>query len=209
MPDRLMHNDKSAGTNPRYEFRVWGDELCTLYERLQHASAMQEIEYTTEIYILSDRGGCFNPKVRKGVFDAKKLLKTRRGLELWCPYVKARFPLSRSVIRDQLSSILLLDPQNVVRPFYEFDLFVRTIIDPSPHLTLVSVRKQRCRFTIGRCLGEFTDVLVKGKHVETVAVESPDSAATLRAAARLGLCDKPNLSYQDALRSLAGVTAAR
>lgn len=202
MPARPQHGLEISESTPRYEFRVWGRDLALLFARLQEASDLEEIEDSAESYIVCSRAIRFNTKVRGGSLDVKELLKTRGQLELWRPYLKAGFPLTRQTIQDRVCPVLSLDPQQIVLPAYELDLFITTIIDPSPDLTLVPVNKRRYRFTIETCLAEFTDVSVCGEHIDTVAVESQDVAATLRAIARLGLCGQQNQSYQDALRAI-------
>jgi exopolyphosphatase/guanosine-5'-triphosphate,3'-diphosphate pyrophosphatase len=58
------------------------------------------------------------------------------------------------------------------------------------------------RYTVGGCTAEFSDVLANGKPTRTMAVESPDAVAVMRAVRELGLGGYSNTSYSRGLAAL-------
>jgi exopolyphosphatase/guanosine-5'-triphosphate,3'-diphosphate pyrophosphatase len=58
------------------------------------------------------------------------------------------------------------------------------------------------RYSVGGCTAEFSDVLANGKLTRTIAVESPDAAAVMRAVRELGLGGYTNTSYPRGLAVL-------
>lgn len=202
MPGRPQFENPYWEPSGRYEFRVWGNDLAHLFARLREASALEEIEDGTESYIVSSLGSPFNTKIRSGQLDIKRLIKTYKRLELWRPYLKKQFPLSRHTMREEVRSILSLNWQGAWPSSYALDPFIAEVIESSPHLTLVPLHKTRYRFTIESCAAEFTDVTVGGVRLETVAVESERVAAVLRAVTRLGLWRLENRNYQRVLRTI-------
>lgn len=66
----------------------------------------------------------------------------------------------------------------------------------------VDVHKRRVRYTVGGCTAEFSEVLANGKPTRTIAVESPDAAAVIRAVRELGLGGYSNTSYSRGLAAL-------
>ena len=51
----------------------------------------------------------------------------------------------------------------------------------------MKVHKRRTRYTVGGCMAELSDVVANGKPTRTIAVESEDAAAVIRAVRELGL----------------------
>lgn len=205
MAGRYQSEVRYGGPRGRYEFRVWGDDLAVYFGRLCEAGNLEDIEKSSESYIVSGMQSPFNAKLRVGRLDVKELVGTYKRLELWRPYLKARFPLGRQTIEQDVRPILNLGRQGTLRSSYPVDSFIDEIVDPCPHLALVPLAKTRYRFTVESCLAEFTDVTVGEVNLETAAVESEDVAAVLSAIVRLGLRTRENRSYQRALRSMLGI----
>lgn len=194
-----------SGSTARYEFRVWGTDLSPLLERLRAAGDPAPIQESAETYIVPRTESLFNAKIRNEALDIKRLMRTEGPLELWCVHLKALFPINCGTLRDKVCPVLLLDPEDLVRPSYDRTAFVETVIEPSPELTVIRLTKRRRRFDLGPCTAEFTQVHLGGETVDTVAVESEDAEATLEAIARLGLTGEANRNYQQALRELSGI----
>jgi exopolyphosphatase / guanosine-5'-triphosphate,3'-diphosphate pyrophosphatase len=66
----------------------------------------------------------------------------------------------------------------------------------------VQVHKRRTRYTVGGCMAELSEVVANGKPTRTVAVESEDAAAVIRAVRELGLGGYTNTSYLRGLTAL-------
>jgi exopolyphosphatase/guanosine-5'-triphosphate,3'-diphosphate pyrophosphatase len=71
------------------------------------------------------------------------------------------------------------------------------------------VHKRRTRYTIEGCTAEHTEVIANGRPTRTIAVESPDAAAVLRAVRWLGLAGYRNTSYPRGLAALVDGERAR
>lgn len=186
----------------RYEFRVWGNDLTTLFAGLCDAGDRAGTEESHETYVVSRIASPFNLKIRAGLLDVKKLIETNERLELWRPYLKAQFPLTLRLLRDDVCHILGLARQGCWGPIDTPERFLREIVEPCPHLALVPVRKTRHRFHFESCLAEFATVEAGDAELETVALESEDAAAVHRAIARLDLGGLENFNYQRALRTM-------
>ncbi len=186
----------------RFEFRVWNADLANLAARLFGTGDLPAVEESTEIYIVPSRPRPFNAKIRGDALDIKRLIQTQEPLERWCVHLKATFPLSRSILREQVCSVLPIDPQELGQSSYDRMDFTRSLIEPNPELTVVALTKRRRRCEFAGCIAEFTQVRVDGRTFDTVAVESEDAKSTLAAIDRLGLTDTSNRNYQTALRQL-------
>jgi len=66
----------------------------------------------------------------------------------------------------------------------------------------VNVHKRRTRYTVGGCTAELSEVMANGKLTRTIAVESPDADAVIRAVRDLGLGGYTNTPYPRGLAAL-------
>ena len=90
-----------AESEPRYEFRVWGENLA-LHRAVLERRATPVQAVSNEIYFISRTTERCNTKLRDDLMDIKVLVREHLGLEQWKPTLKAPFPLDRSVIGAQI-----------------------------------------------------------------------------------------------------------
>ena len=108
------------------------------------------------------------------------------GLEQWAPVMKAGFPLSAADAAKVLDALHRPVPGSL-RDSYTLDAFLEAFAGPDSGIRVVQVHKRRVRYTVDGCMAELSDILANGKPTRTIAVESEDAAAVVRAVAGLGL----------------------
>jgi hypothetical protein len=181
--------------NPRYEFRVWGDDLRHLREKLALFGAAEQPSRSDENYLISIATDNCNAKIRSGVIDIKVLVNEYKTLEQWKPVLKASFPVESSNITGQVFPSLALSAPVPSKAKYEMDEFLDEVVRIDNRIALVNVAKARNRFKAMECMAEFADVLIEGVARHTVAVESMDPEAVLPLATHLGIAGGVNTSY--------------
>ncbi len=185
---------------PRYEFRVWGDDLELAQTRLLEAGVLSERRQSSETYIVSHAEQT-NVKIRAGVIDIKELLERRGALERWRPVFKAAFPIERHVAVGSVFSRLDVEAPAMEADLVGEEMFIAAA-DRVEGVTAVPVRKERSLLSIGDCRAEVAVVTIYGDEILTMAIESADPAAVESVAAMLGIDDHENESYPAVLRRL-------
>jgi len=191
---------------PRWEWRTFGSH----FGLADAAFAAMTPEATTdseELYFLAPGGA--NVKIRDGLLDIKELQEVGTdGLERWLPIMKTGFPLSRADVAKVVSS-LGVPPVTLERDSYTLDQFLDEVTTPLLGVRAVKVGKHRVRYLVGGCMSEVTDVVVDGRSTRTIAVESEDRPAVLRAVHGLGLRGYVNTNYPQGLAAAIDGTPAR
>ncbi len=184
---------------PRWEWRSFGRHFGEAESRLA-ALTPEGVQESDEIYLLSGAGD--NVKVRADLMDIKVLREVNAdGLEQWTPVMKAGFPLAAAEVAKVFESLRLPVPA-LSRASYTLDAFIEAFAQPGGAIRRVDVHKRRVRYTIGGCTGELSEVVANGKSTRTIAVESTDAQAVIRAVRELGLGGYTNTSYPRGLAAL-------
>lgn len=184
---------------PRWEWRSFGRSFGAAEAQLA-VLIPGGVQESDEFYLLSSAGE--NVKVRADLMDIKVLQQVNAdGLEQWTPVMKAGFPLA---VNDAVRVFEALQQPVPAfsRTHYTFDEFVADFVSPGAAIRLVKVHKRRVRYTVGGCMAELSEVLANGKSTRTLAVESPDAEAVIRAVRELGLGGYSNTSYPRGLAAL-------
>src|SRR5262245_56498334 len=108
---------------PRYEFRIWADDLAPVRAKLDRLGQAEQAE-SQETYLVSDATDDCNPKIRAALMDIKVLMAEERGLQQWKPVLKAEFPLEKPVITGQVFPHLKLAPPELAKAAYSLDEFL-------------------------------------------------------------------------------------
>ncbi len=191
---------------PRWEWRSFGRCFGEAEKRLA-ALTPQGVQESDEIYLLSGAGG--NVKVRAALMDIKVLQQVNEdGLEQWTPVMKAEFPLSAADAARVFASLVLPVP-SLPRASYTLDEFIEAFAKPGAAIRTVKVHKRRTRYAVGGCMAELSEVVANGKPTRTIAVESEDAQAVVRAVRELGLGGYVNTSYPRGLAALIDDAPAR
>ena len=181
-----------AEITPRWEWRSFGQRFGEAEGRLAQLDP-NGVQESDEIYLLSGAGD--NVKVRDALMDIKVLREVNAdGLEQWTPVMKAEFPLSAATAAEVLAALRLPAPA-LSRTQYTQDEFTSAFAAPGSPIRVAKVHKRRVRYTVEGCTGELSDVIANGRATRTIAVESEDAAAVVRAVKELGLEGYANTSY--------------
>ncbi|NIA25057.1 MAG: hypothetical protein GWP04_05755 [Gammaproteobacteria bacterium] len=185
---------------PRYEFRVWGDDLDSAQAQLLELGTRLRRKQTSETYIVSHVEQT-NVKIRAGVLDIKQLLDRWNRLERWKPVFKLTFPVESRVLATSVFPQLGVEaPLLPAGPLGE-ETFV-AVADCLEGVMAVPVQKVRSLVSIGACRVEAGVVTVDGSRHLTVAVESADPSVVEETVALLDIGGRRNESYPAMLRRL-------
>ena len=183
---------------PRWEWRTFGSRFGIAEDRFG-ALTPGAIQESDEIYLLGGSGD--NVKIRADLMDIKVLRETDAdGLERWEPVMKAGFPLAKADV-GRVFDALHLDTPPLDRDTYTLDQF---IAEPAAagRLHATNVHKRRVRYTVDGCTSEVTDITADGRPSRTIAIESEDAAAVVRAVGAMGLDGYRNTNYTQGLTDL-------
>ena len=184
---------------PRWEWRTFGRGFGAAEVRLA-ALASTGVQESDELYLL--HGAADNVKVRDALMDIKVLKRVdENGLEQWTPVMKQSFPLQPADVARVLEALRLPVPP-LSRVSYTLEEFVNDFAAPGSPIRAVQVHKRRVRYLVGGCMAEVSEVMAGGKATRTVAVESEDAAAVMRAVDELGFRGYTNTSYPRGLAAL-------
>ena len=193
-------------SRPRFEFRIWGNHLSPVADRIAALTTPSPPRESAETYILSRSTDTANVKIRAGLLDIKLMVEQQGRLELWQVALKAPFPIDSRTIIEEVFPDLRVAPPHIERPSYSHGEFIRDLIRPHHDLAAVDVTKIRSKFEFDQCTAEFAQVEIAGGATsETIEIESEDPAAVLRAIAKLGLTAYPNISYVVHLKLMIGM----
>jgi hypothetical protein len=190
---------------PRYEFRAFAQQFGLVEEKMRKLSKLKKFRESSEIYILSAKNNKNNVKIRYDALDIKVFVKEDRGLQQWRPKFKEEFPIKRKTIRDEVMAALGVAVEAFNRSEYTLQQLLEQIIEPHPELVLARVFKRRFSYTINGCISEVAELLINGAAIKTIAVESLDVGAVLKAKELLGLQEYENVSYLVAIKRILGM----
>jgi hypothetical protein len=190
---------------PRYEFRAFAQNFGRVEEKIRQLSPLERFRESNEIYILSAVNITKNVKIRYDTLDIKAFVREEKGLQQWKPQLKVEFPLRMAVIRDEIFPALEVAIPQFYQPEYTLAQFLEDIIGPQPELTLARVYKRRFGYSIYGCISEIAELLINGAAIKTVAVESEDIEAVLKAMEMLGLQEYENVNYLLAIKRILGM----
>lgn len=159
-----------------------------------------------ETYILDLTGRIpENVKIREGVLEVKRLLKTDfEGLELWEPVLKAQFPLGRKDVAAVFGP-WMPPPAGWAHECYTLEQLVEDVIAPRPALRVVNVHKSRRSFSFAGCLTELAHISVAAVSTQSFSLEHEDPKRLLAALKTLGLDTRANTNYVRGLKLALGL----
>lgn len=190
---------------PRFEFRTWAKNFGMVEEKMRKLSACEMIREGTEIYVVSDGNDENNTKVRDKLMDIKVFVTEKEGLEQWNPRMKGEFPMKAAMLEEDVFPAFEVDMPKLERDEYTLDQYLAEVIRPHPKLAAVKVFKRRFAFTVNECITEIAEIEINGAGLQTVAVESVDIPAILKAKDMLGLNEYENVNYLRAIKRVIGM----
>lgn len=190
---------------PRYEFRAFAQNFGLAEEKIRKLSTLDKFRESSEIYILSPGNNENNVKIRYHTLDIKVWVKEEKGLQQWKPHMQAEFPVKMQVLRDDVFPALGAAVPEFHRSEYTLEQFLEDIMIPHPQVVFARVFKRRFGYTINGCISEIAELLINGAAIKTMAVESADIAAVLKAKEMLGLHEYENVNYVLAIKRILGM----
>ncbi len=182
---------------------MWGDHLEDLADRLR-ASSAGDIRESSETYFVSTATVEVNPKARRDLLDIKTLLAVNDGCEQWEVRAKLPFPVAAADLAADLFELVGVDPPVLARPNYTLTQLVTELVSSHPEMVAVEVSKRREIHQLAGCAAEVSEVIIDGRLLRTVAIESTDLDAVVWLRQRLGLEGAVNVSYPRAIRGAIG-----
>lgn len=188
-------------TPPRWEYRVFADDLEEEGARLLSGALSHHGEQSEDAYLVSRSASNVAVKLRGGRLEAKELLARRNGFELWCPILTDARRISLGFLLAEVVS----------RPVTDLDLSpdgllqtgqIENFVDHAPGLEMVLVQKERTKLTHAHAISEFVRLKVCGRRLQSVAVESQDMHAVSCLLNEIDLAARPNQNYPAFLRGV-------
>jgi hypothetical protein len=194
-----------ADIKPRFEFRTFSQNFGLVATKMRKLSSCENIRESSEIYIISSGNNENNTKIRDDKMDIKVFVKNEQGLEQWNPRMKGTFPMKADTIGHEVFPAFSVELPEFKRGEYTLAQFIDELIRPHDKLVPVNVFKRRFAFTVNECITEIAELLINGAAIQTVAVESVDVAAILKARELLGLEEYENINYLKAIKRIIGM----
>jgi len=190
---------------PRFEFRIWGEDLDDVASRVRSVAdqALGRVETSETYLVVLDRDD-INPKIRADLLDIKALVAVVEGFEQWKPWRKDEFPLSAEAL-DRVLVKLGGYRVHLESEVYSVGDFVDEVVRSHPLLHEADVHKYRSRYSAAGCLAEVADVSIDGHELATVAIESEDISGLAALRYRLGLEGHLNVNYPRAIKTTLGL----
>jgi len=139
---------------PRYEFRIFGNNLDGIENRIKELAKEEKTRQMTSVYLLASGNPKNNIKIREGVMDIKVLEHVQDGLEQWNPFLVGEFPLKANVIKTVVFPSLGVQSPVLAREEYTLEQFIEELISVDPDLSVAWVNKTRHAFTVRECITE-------------------------------------------------------
>jgi hypothetical protein len=194
-------------SKPRFEFRTFGrdfDDAAFLMSRLSVPVPEKVWERTSEeYYIVSKTNDINNTKIRDGKMDIKTFVQEVDGLEQWNPLMKAEFPISAEILKNEVYPAFMVDVPDFEKDTYSYDEFME-MIKNHPDLQAVKVEKQRFGYMVNDTICEVANVWINGAMVITVNSESTEVEDIKKTIAALGLEGVENINYLQAIKRVLG-----
>jgi hypothetical protein len=190
---------------PRFEFRTWAKNFGMVETKMRRIAPCEGIRESGEIYIVSAGNNENNTKIRDKLMDIKVFVTEKEGLQQWNPRMKGEFPMKASMLVEDVFPAFGVEMPTLKRDEYTLDQYLDEVIAPHPQLAPVNVFKRRFAFTINEVITEIAEVEINGAAMQTVAVESVDIPAILKAKEMLGLNDYENINYLLASKRVIGM----
>ena len=195
-------------SKPRFEFRTFGQNFDNANKRMARLSAPipEKVweRHSDEIYILSRKNDINNTKIRDGKMDIKTFVQSVDGLEQWNPLMKGEFPISKTVLQQEVFPTFMVAMPKIEKDTVSYDEFLQ-MIDAHPDLQAVRVHKQRFGYMVNNTICETGSVLINGARVETINSESTEIEDIKKTIKDIGLEGVENINYLQAIKRVTGM----
>lgn len=196
-----------AISKPRFEFRTFGQDFEEAHYLLSRLSVpvpekVWERE-SEEIYIVSKTNDINNTKIRDGKMDIKTYVQTIDGLEQWNPLMKGEFPISKTLLKNDVFPAFQVQMPELTKETYTLEEFLE-MIENHNHLQSVRVNKQRFGYMVNDTICEVGNVLINGAGLVTINSESTELDDIKKTMKDVGIENHENINYLQAIKRVIG-----
>ena len=195
-------------SRPRFEFRSFGQNFDNAAKRMARLSipVSEKIweRSSDEVYILSNTNDINNTKIRDGKMDIKTFVQAADGLEQWNPLMKGEFPITASVLKNEVFPAFKVKLPELNKADYTYDEFME-LIHAHPDLQAVNVHKQRFGYMVNNTICETANVLINGAKVVTISSESTEVEDIKKTIKDIDLEGVENINYLQAIKRVVGM----
>jgi len=196
----------TSSTAPRYEFRIFGNNLDLYENKINEISEKKQTRQMDSVYLLTPWKRKNNVKIREGVMDIKLLEQEDAGLEQWSPFLVGKFPLNADVIKTVVFPALGIESPVFSRQKYRLDQFIAEVVSIDPDLAVAYVWKTRHAYIVNECITEIAEIVVNGASIKTICIEHEDPGKVIEAKALIGIDESTeNVNYPRALKRIMGL----
>jgi len=195
-------------SKPRFEFRTFGQNFFKQQQRMARLSVPVPEKVwerrSAEIYIVSRTNDINNTKIRDGKMDIKTFVQAVDGLEQWNPLMKAEFPISAEMLRQDVFPAFQVEIPEFKQEVYELSEFLGMI---AAHADLQAVRVKKLRFgyMVNDTICETAQVLINGARVMSINSESTEIEDIKKTIKDVGLDGFENINYLQAIKRVIGM----
>jgi CYTH domain-containing protein len=161
-----------------------------------------------EIYIVSRTNDINNTKIRDGKMDIKTYVQTIDGLEQWNPLMKAEFPISSAILRNDVFPAFQVEMPKLTKDEYSMSEFLE-MIDENPNLQAVRVHKERYGYMVNDTICEVANVLINGAKVVTINSESTEIEDIKKTMNDVNLNNIENINYLQVINKKESIKEKR
>ena len=195
-------------SKPRFEFRTFGQDFTESSKLMAELSipVPEKVQHrqSDEIYIVSRTNDINNTKIREGKMDIKTYVQTIDGLEQWNPLMKAEFPISSKILKDDVFPAFQVEIPKLTKDEYSMSDFLE-MIEKYPDLQAVSVHKERFGYMVNDTICEVANVLINGAKVVTINSESTEVEDIIKTLDDVKLNNIENINYLQVIKRIIGM----
>ena len=196
-------------SKPRFEFRTFGHDLSESSKLMAELSISvpENVRHrrSEEIYIVSRANNYNNIKIRDGRLDIKTNVKNLKGLEQWNPTIKVEFPISKTVIINDIFSAFNIKIQRLIKNEYHLHEFLN-LIGKNNYLQIVKVNKERFGYMVNNTICELANVKINDIKLVSISSESAEIDDIIKTLDDIKLSNIENINYLEAIKRVIGMT---
>ena len=195
-------------SKPRFEFRTFGRDFSESSKLMAELSipVPDKVRHrqSDEIYIVSRTNDINNTKIREGKMDIKTYIKTVQGLEQWKLLMKAEFPISSTILQNDVFPAFQVEMTELAKDEYSISEFLE-MIKTNPDLKAVSVHKERFGYMVNDTICEVVNVLINGAKVVSINSESTEIEDIIKTMNDVKLNNFENINYLQVIKRVIGM----
>lgn len=195
-------------SKPRFEFRTFGHDFSESSKLMADLSipVPEKVHHrqSDEIYIVSRTNDINNTKIRDGKIDIKTYVQTVQGLEQWNPLMKAEFPISSTILINDVFSAFKVEIPKLTKDEYSMVEFL-DMIEENPDLQAVRVHKERFGYMVNDTICEVANVIINGAKVVSINSESTEIENILKTLEDVKLNHFENINYLQVIKRVIGM----